>query len=145
MTNRLYRRLRTAPTIGRLAPAYATFAVLKHVVPLPTLARWAWQPQRRQRDQDAERRVIAAIARLRHWFGAQQDCLQSSLLLYRELSALGADPRLSVGFRRLDDRVEGHAWVFVDGRAIPGETYHQPFAPALHFGRGGVLVSDPES
>jgi hypothetical protein len=89
--------------------------------------------------------VIAAVARLRHWFGAQEDCLQSSLLLYRELSALGADPRLAVGFRRLENRVEGHAWVFVDGRAIPGETYDQPFAPALHFGRGGVLVSEPES
>ena len=85
------------------------------------------------------------MARLRHWFGAEEDCLQSSLILYRELSALGADPKLAVGFRRLDDRVEGHAWVFVDGRVIPGEIYQQPFAPALHFGRGGVVVSESES
>lgn len=145
MTTRFYRRLRTAPTIGRLAPAYASFAVLKHIVSLPTLARWAWKPQRGPRDPNAERRVITAVAQLRHWFGAQEDCLQSSLVLYRELSALGADPKLTVGFRRHDDRVEGHAWVFVDGRVILGESYAQPFAPAFRFGRGGVLLGESES
>ena len=145
MNDPFYRRLRTVPTIGRLAPAYAAFAVLKHVVPLPTLARWAWQRQRRPRDPSVERRVISAVSRLRHWFGAQEDCLQSSLLLYRELSALGADPQLAVGFRRLENRVEGHAWVFVDGRAIPNESYLEPFVPALHFGRKGAVVNTLES
>ena len=144
MTTRFFRRLRTAPTIGRLAPAYASFAVLKHIVSLPTLARWAWKHQRRPRDPHAERRVITAVAHLRHWFGAQEGCLQSSLVLYRELSALGADPKLAVGFRRNDDRVEGHAWVFVDGRVIPGELYAQPFVPAFQFGRGGVLHGEPD-
>lgn len=140
-----YRRLRTAPTIGRLAPAYATFGLLKHVVPLPRLARWAWKPHRGSRDSDAERRVIVAVARLRRWFGADRDCVQSSLVLYRELSGLGADPLLAVGFRRRDNRVEGHAWVFVDGRAIPEQPQTHPFEPTLHFGQGGVVVSRLES
>jgi hypothetical protein len=145
VTTRFYRRLRTAPTIGRLAPAYASFAVLKHLVSLPTLARWAWKRQRGPRDPNAERRVMTAVAQLRTWFGAREDCLQASLVLYRELSALGADPKLAVGFRRHDDRVEGHAWVFVDGRTIPGESYARPFTPAFRFGRGGVLLGESES
>jgi transglutaminase superfamily protein len=144
VTTRFYRRLKTAPTIGRLAPAYASFALLKHIVSLPTLARWAWQRQRGPRNPKTERSVIAAVAHLRHWFGAQEGCLQSSLVLYRELSALGADPKLAVGFRRHDNRVEGHAWVIVDGRVIPGESYAQPFVPAFQFGRGGVLHGEAD-
>lgn len=141
MSTRLARRLRAAPTIGRLAPAYATLGLLKHIVPLSRLARWAWTRQRVPRDADAERRVILAVARLRRWFGADRDCLQSSLLLYRELSRLGADPRLAIGFRRLDDRVEGHAWVFVDGRAVLGEPQMHCFEPAIQFGPGGAPVA----
>lgn len=142
MTHNFYRRLRTAPTISRLLPAYATFGVLKHVVPLHQLARWAWNERHRKRDQNAERRVIVAIARLRRWFGRDNDCLQSSLLLYHELSRLGADPTLAVGFRRQNHRVEGHAWVFVDGCAVPDQSDELPFEPTLHFGRGGVLITD---
>jgi Transglutaminase-like superfamily len=141
VTRNLYRRLRTAPTIGRLAPAYATLGVLKHVVSLQQLARWAWHDARNPRDADAERRVMVAVARLRQWFGHDHDCLQSSLLLYRELSRLGANPTLTVGFRRQNDRLEGHAWIFLDGRAIPGGSSEQTFTSALHFGRGGMLVS----
>jgi hypothetical protein len=118
--------------------------VLKHIVSLPTLVRWAWKHQRGPRNPQAERRVITAVAHLRHWFGAQEGCLQSSLVLYRELSALGADPKLAVGFRRHDDRVEGHAWVFVDGRMIPGESYTQPFVAAFQFGRGGALLGESD-
>ena len=141
MTPTFFRRLRTAPTIGRLAPAYATLGVLKHIVSLQKLARWAWRDPRAARDLDAERRVLVAVARLRRWFGQDSDCLQSSLLLFRELSRLGADPTLKVGFRRQDERLEGHAWIFLDGRAIPGESSEHAFISALHFGRGGVLIN----
>lgn len=134
------RRLRRAPTLGRLITAYATLAVLKHFVSLPRLARWAWIERRAQRDNDAEFRMVTAVSFLRRWVGRGDDCLQSSLLLYRELSRLGADPMLVVGFRREGDRVEGHAWVFVDGRTIPNESHARPFASAFQFGRKGTLV-----
>jgi hypothetical protein len=142
VTHDLYRRIRTAPTIGRLVPTYATLGVLKHVVPLPRLAKWAWKDRHVTRNPDAERRVLVAVDRLRRWFGRDNDCLQSSLLLYRELSRLGANPTLKVGFRRQNERLEGHAWVFLDGRAIPGESSEHVFVSALHFGRGGVLVAE---
>jgi hypothetical protein len=142
VTRSLRRHLRTAPTIGRLAPTYATLGILKHVVSLQQLAKWAWRDARVRRDADAERRIMVAVARLRRWFGRDHDCLQSSLLLYRELSRLGANPTLKVGFRRENDRLEGHAWVLLDGRAIPGESSEHTFISALHFGRGGMLVSD---
>jgi len=139
------RRLRTGGTIGRLLPMYATYAVLKRVVPLPRLAKRAWQDPRRPRDRAAERHVIAAVGRLRHWIGRDADCLQSSLVLYRELSRLGADPVLAVGFRRHVNRLEGHAWVSVDGRPLLEGTPDDPFSAALHFGHGGALMADPEA
>ena len=137
------RRLRTGGTIGRLLPMYATYAVLKRVVPLPRLAQNAWQQPRQSRDRAAERHVIAAVTRLRQWIGRDADCLQSSLVLYRELSRLGAEPVLAVGFRRQLDRVEGHAWVSVDGRVLLEAAPEDPFTAALHFGHGGTLMADP--
>jgi hypothetical protein len=138
------RRLRTGRTIGRLLPIYATYAVLKRVVPLPRLAKRAWQQPRQPRDRVAERHVIAAVTRLRQWVGRDADCLQSSLLLYRELSRLGADPVLAVGFRRQVNRLEGHAWVSIDGRVLLEAAPEDPFTAALHFGHGGTLMANPE-
>jgi hypothetical protein len=135
------QRLKAARTIGRLAPAYATFGILKHVVSIKQLARWAWSGRCRDRDPDVERRVVTAVAHLRSWFGRDEDCLQSSLLLYRELSRLGAEPMLTVGFRRQNDHVEGHAWVSVDGHAVANGRQEQLFTTAFQFGPGGALVS----
>jgi hypothetical protein len=139
---RLKQRLGTGHTIGRLLPAYAAYAVLKRVVPLPQLARLAWKPPRARRDPEAERRVIAAVSRLRQWFGRDADCLQASLLLYRELSRLGAAPILAVGFRGEVGGVEGHAWVSIDGRNVFAESSDRPFIAALHFGDRGALLAD---
>lgn len=143
--NAWLRRLRTGGTIGRLLPIYATYAVLKRVVPLPRLAKRAWQHPRVPRDLVAERHVIAAVARLRQWIGRDADCLQSSLVLYHELSRLGADPVLAVGFRRELNGVEGHAWVSVDGRPLLEGMPENPFSAALHFGHGGTLMADPDA
>ena len=114
------------------------------MVPLPQLARLAWKPARRERDPLAERRVIVAVTKIRQWFGRDADCLQASLVLYRELSRLGADPVLAVGFRGQVGGVEGHAWVSVDGHTVFNESQDRPFMAALLFGQGGaVLGSDP--
>jgi hypothetical protein len=136
------RRVKTGRTIGRLLPVYVAYAVLKRVVPLPQLARMAWKTRVAERDPEAERRVIAAVTRLRQWFGRDADCLQASLVLYRELSRLGAAPVLAVGFRGHVGGVEGHAWVSVDGQAIFDESHDHPFMAALHFGEGGAVLAE---
>ena len=139
--NFLLRRLRTGRTIGRLLPIYATYAILKRMVPLPRLAKRAWQQPRHPRDRATEQQVVAAIGRLRHWIGHDADCLESSLLLYRELSRLGADPILAVGFRKRVQGVEGHAWVSIDGHPVLESATKPPFSTALHFGHGGTLIA----
>jgi hypothetical protein len=138
------RRARTGRTIGRLLPVYVAYSVLKRVVPLPQLARMAWKASALERDPEAERRAIAAVTRLRQWFGRDADCLQASLVLYRELSRLGAGPVLAVGFRGRVGAVEGHAWVSVDGRPIFNESNDEPFMAALHFGAGGAVLAEGE-
>jgi len=105
----------------------------------------AWKAGRTTRDPVAERRVIVAVTRMRQWFGRDADCLQASLVLYRELSRLGAEPVLAVGFRGRVGGVEGHAWVSVDGETVFQEPQDQPFMAALHFGHGGVVIDQNEA
>ncbi|MGH9173142.1 MAG: lasso peptide biosynthesis B2 protein, partial [Vicinamibacterales bacterium] len=136
-----YRRLSHAPSVGRLVPAYVALGLLKHILPLPVLVRWAWNGRVVERNPEAEQRVVTAVSRLRNWLGNDRDCLQSSILLYRELSRLGADPTLEVGFRRHDERLEGHVWVMVDSRTVPEEVNDRPFVPALRFGRAGAVLT----
>src|SRR5215813_13652403 len=93
------RRVATAAGIARLLPWYLAFGALRHVVPLPWLARWSWHAQSRERDLEYEQTLVARVVRLRHALErGRGDCLQSSLVLYRELSRMGADPTLVVGF-----------------------------------------------
>ena len=139
------RRLRHAATLARLAPAYARLGILKHFVPVHELARRAWQSGDAPRDRARERTVISAVCRLSRWSGlVDRDCLQRSLLLYRELSRGNADPVLVVGFRRVGPRVLGHAWVLADGLPIaerPDDL--DGFDQFLTFGRHGTLARAP--
>jgi hypothetical protein len=134
------RRWQHARVIARLATLYATFDVLKHVVPLPALVRWAWRRPTGPRDRTAEDRVLRCMVRLRRWLPADRgDCLHGSLALYRALSATGSSPRLVVGFRKDAPAIAGHAWVEVDGVAqleVPPET--AGFVAAFEFGDEGV-------
>jgi hypothetical protein len=93
---------------------------LKHVLPLRVLVRVMWSRPRRGRRPDRERIIIFAaqrIFRLRP-FLRRDNCLERSLLVYRYLSAAGADPRLVVGMEKADDAYAGHAWVVVDDSPI---------------------------
>jgi hypothetical protein len=121
------------------------FGLLKHLVPLRLLAGWAWCRPGRWRDRDVERRLQRRVIRLGQLVGfPDRDCLQRSLLLYRALSRVGANPMLVIGFDRINGRIFGHAWVVVDGHAvIESETDLLRFSPVLAFGRQGVLVSPP--
>jgi hypothetical protein len=137
-------RLRNKLVVGKLFPAYLILGVLKHLVPLKWLARWAWVPATALRDRAAERKLAATVARLSQLVGLpDRDCLQRSLILYRVLSRAGADPRLVIGFHRADNRVVGHAWVLVDGNAmIEPNADLLKFSPTLVFGAHGELVSE---
>ena len=133
-----------ALTVLRLLVTYLIFAVLKYLLPLPRLVRLAWQRPRGNADPHRQARAIACVVRMRQLTPiADGDCLQKSLLLYRELSREGADPMLVVGFRKSDLTVEGHAWVEVAGNGVAdgGGDSGAPFVPAIRFGRRGRVVT----
>ena len=115
---------------------------------LDRLVRLTWRAPRLApgRDHRAEARLLSRISLATRVFGtSDRDCLQRSLLIYRELSRAGADPSLVIGFRRTDGRVQGHAWVVSDGVAIgEGEAELLQFAPAFSFGRRGARLPAPD-
>ena len=73
------------------------------------------------------------------------DCLQRSLLLYRELSRLGADPTLTIGFRHSAQRVQGHAWVTARDEIVAEPAGIGEYVPAIRFGRNGMIEGPRES
>ena len=139
------RRCSTALAVGRLAALYIVFGLIKHAVPLAVLARFVWRRPRGTRNRSAEVRLVARVIRARHLCREMdRDCLQRSLLLYRELSRVGADPMLIVGFRRAENGLRGHAWVIVDGEALAEEApASAQFVPTFGFGRGGEILPSP--
>jgi hypothetical protein len=136
-------RIRTVLDACRIVPAYVLLGVLKHLVPLRWLVKWTWCETTGPRDRLAERRLTANALRLSKLLRiADRDCLQRSLLLYRLLSAAGADPELVVGFREQDGKIVGHAWVLVDEVSIVGpESDLVRFSQVLRFGARGALLS----
>ena len=143
MIPRVPNRIRTVVDGFRIVPAYLLLGVLKHLVPLRSLAKWTWCERTGPRDRLAERRLTANALRLSKLLRiADRDCLQRSLLLYRLLSAAGADPELVVGLREQDGKIIGHAWVLVDDMSIvEPESDLVRFSPVLRFGARGALVS----
>lgn len=135
-------RWRTALAVCRLLPWFLAFGVLKRRVALPTLVRWAWR-----RPRDGPRADPSRIASLVLRTGAiagtpDRDCLQRSLLLYRELAAGGLQPVLAVGLERMSGRLTGHAWVSLDGTAL-AEPDCDParFETVVRFGEGGRPIA----
>jgi Transglutaminase-like superfamily len=139
------RRWRHAVMMARLFIPYAVFATLKHIVPLPRLARWAWLRPVASRDLDAEASAIRCAVRLRNWLGGDRgDCLHGSLALYSVLSRAGADPRLVVGVKRDAGAVSGHVWVVVNGATVAeAPPTSREFTPAFEFGQRGQIVALP--
>lgn len=141
--SRLARRITTTAALVRLLPVYVGFAVLKHVVPLRTLVRLAWRRPRSSGGDDATR-TVARVAKLRKILRLpDRDCLQQSLVLYRELAAAAADPILVVGFRQEPDGLKGHAWVEAGGRVFDASADAAPFVPVCSFGQNGRVISSP--
>lgn len=133
----------TGLALARLAGPYALLRVLTHHVRLETLVRWAWrEPSRAPFRRDAQ--TVAAHARaLSRLCGASRDCLPRSLLLYRELSRRGADPRLRIGFLRAGAALVGHAWIVLNGEPL-GEPRDlvASLVPICEFGPRGRVRAD---
>jgi hypothetical protein len=132
------RRVGAALDVARLVVLFNLLGVAKRVVPLRSLARWAWSP-RVDRDPASLPTIVGRVLRAGRYAGVpDRDCLQRSLLLYRELSRAGASPRLVVGFRR-SAAVEGHAWVTVDGRLLADAAEAlETFTPVMRFHDRGL-------
>jgi hypothetical protein len=132
-------RLKLAALVrsSRFLPHYAAARLLLRSLPLDRLAGLAWRNPKRPRRPELEARLIGDILRVsRHLGPVDHDCLPRSLILFRVLSAAGADPQLVCGFRRESGQLSGHAWVVIDGRAV-AETPAEDLVPTVVFGRDG--------
>lgn len=132
--------------VGRMLMWACALRLLKHVVRLPRLVRFVYQPAREvERDVRAEEHVTTLArwaCRVLDW-SSGGNCLERALVTYRYLSALNARPMLVVGVSTSAERkVEGHAWITVDGRPM-GETPAalQRFAQVVRFGAEGRRVA----
>ena len=134
--------IQTGFAMCRLVPRFVALGALKRALSLHTLARWSWQAPRRGAPPTPSDRIASLVFRAGYLAGVpDRDCLQRSLLLYRELSRAGYAPELAVGFRRSNGELAGHAWVVVNGSAV-GEPELDPrqFVGVLKFGEGGRLL-----
>jgi Transglutaminase-like superfamily len=118
---------------------------LKFVMPMPRLVRLMARPPRsRPRDTDRERRA-AGLADLLYGPVAVpllSNCLERSLIVYRYLSAAGADPQLTIGFDPGGSDLHGHVWVVVDGAPVRESVEDLArYVPTLAYGRDGARVA----
>jgi hypothetical protein len=139
------RRARTALNAVRMLPCYAAVGVLKHVVPVTTLARWLAREPAPRVDRHLADRITAAGRRLRQLSPiGDRDCLHRSLVLFRHLPRAGLTPSLAIGFRRVNGRLEGHAWVVVDDRAFDEPRLAgSPFEETCRIGPDGRVIAQP--
>jgi hypothetical protein len=135
-------RLGTGVAVCRLLPWFIAFGMVKGVVSLQTLVRWSWRTPRRSGRADI-RKIASHVFRAGAVAGLpDRDCLQRSLLLYRELSGAGFGPELAMGFQRVDGRLVGHAWGCVAGTAIGEPDLDTArYVGIVKFGDRGELVT----
>jgi len=126
----------------RMAGWSLVLPLLKRVMPLRSLVKLMWLDGRVQRSADREAAIAelsARLTRLRPSFHA--NCLERSLLAYRYLAEVNADPRLVIAVSAREDGVVGHAWVTVDDRPVHDwDVDVAEFAPIAEFGTGGLVA-----
>lgn len=129
---------------ARMAGWAIVLSLLKHFVPVGSLARLMWREASRDRREPLKERQIVRLA---DWLSRGTNltkrgaCFERSLLAYRYLSAAGANPLLVVAFGKAAGTVLGHAWVEVEGEAV-GERPEmlEMFEPAVRFGAQGRVA-----
>jgi alkylation response protein AidB-like acyl-CoA dehydrogenase len=115
----------------------AVLPLLKRVLPLPRLVQLV-APRRRNTTRNAarEEEVVALTRALyRRDRQTRDKCLERSLVTYRFLARLGAEPSLYVGMTRGHDGISGHVWTSLDEEPVhdsPELLAH--LVPVLAFG-----------
>jgi Transglutaminase-like superfamily len=105
----------------RMAGWRLVLPVLKGRRPITRLVRLMWKGERARPVTPEREARIAELARVVYrseHASRQGNCLERSLVLYRYLSAAGADPQLVVGLRSGEAAVRGHVWVTVRGEPV---------------------------
>jgi Transglutaminase-like superfamily len=132
----------------RMAAWRLVLPVLKRRMALSRLVRLMWEgeesPEPRPERQLRIAELTTVVFRSDHR-DRPGNCLDRSLVLYRYLSASGADPELLIGMRREEGPLKGHAWVTVKG--APVEESPEPlgdFAQVVAF-RGDGEPSAPRA
>lgn len=114
--------------------------LLKYVLPLPLLVRLMWTPPRGSPAGEVRCRQVSEIARLLYrsrGLTRRDNCLERSLVTYRFLAGLRADPVLVVGMSR-GEADRGHVWVTVDGRPVnETDASLAHYVPVVAFGSRG--------
>jgi hypothetical protein len=117
--------------------------LLKRLLPLKALTRLMWAEGRRVRSPERERQIMRLsflLARLRPP-SFRSNCLERSLLAYRFLAQLNADPRLVIAVSASESGVVGHAWVTVDDRPVHDSAAEiRQFVSIAEFGAKGLLL-----
>jgi len=92
----------------------------------------------RDRNPEREERVVAIVRGLSRRTGG--NCLERSLVLYRFLSRLNAEPELVAGMGKAGE-VICHAWVELDGQPLlESPESLKPYAEVVRFCADGLRV-----
>jgi len=68
-----------------------------------------------------------------------ENCLERSLMLYRFLGEVDANPRLVMGVRRDGGTTDGHVWIDIEGEPLLDSTTTR-YSPVLVFEAGGAVL-----
>ena len=117
--------------------------LVKQVIPVRTLVRW--MSPRIQSTGEIDSVRGARLQAIRYFLAhggrvvMSENCLVRSLVLFRFLAEVGAAPALVMGVSREGGRVDGHAWIEVDGEPLADATTGR-YTPVLIFGDGGSVL-----
>ena len=118
--------------------------VLKHRLPLQALTRLMWTEGRRGRSPEREDEIVrlsSVLTRLRPP-RFRSNCLERSLLAYRFLAQIDADPHLVIAVTTSQSGLLGHAWVTLDDVPIHDSAVDiDHFVPVGEFGARGLLLA----
>jgi hypothetical protein len=108
--------------VARMCLWRAVLPALKRRMSLSRLVRMMWAGPglpRRSREREARIAELASVVFRSEHRSRSGNCLERSLVLYRYLSAAGAEPELVVGLRPSGAAVRrGHAWITIGGSAV---------------------------
>jgi hypothetical protein len=118
----------------------AALPLLKFALPLPRLVRLLSDRREGARRREREARVaeLASLLYRSSRAGLRDNCLERSLVTYRYLGRLGANPSLVVAVAKSNRSVIGHVWVSVDGTPVhDAPEFVARYVPILHFDPNG--------